>query len=308
MLLEHQDIIAEFCGPSRWKELSKETSSKILPCGDGSCWNTFKPVASLIMKGKLKQTHARSFVVFTVKVECDASGVGIGRVLSQNKLPVAFFSEKLNEEHRYYSTYDKEFYAIIRSLNIWRHYLLANEFILILDHEALKYINGQHKLKPRHAKWVEFLQAFSFIHKARSQNQLADALSRRYSLVTSMKVRLRLIVYGCNPITPLDVVSIPVKEPLNIDAHEKSKKIKDLHQEVSSWRFRKLKPRADSPFRIQKKINDNAYKLELPGHYNVSATFNVADLSPYTGESEDEEDSWTSISQAGENDRGEAKF
>nr|GEV74551.1 hypothetical protein [Tanacetum cinerariifolium] len=32
------DIITKFCGPSRWKELSKETSSKILPCGDESCW------------------------------------------------------------------------------------------------------------------------------------------------------------------------------------------------------------------------------------------------------------------------------
>nr|GEY69525.1 hypothetical protein [Tanacetum cinerariifolium] len=52
--IEHQDIIAKFCGPSQWKELSKETSSKILPCGDGSCWKTFKPVASLIAKGKLK--------------------------------------------------------------------------------------------------------------------------------------------------------------------------------------------------------------------------------------------------------------
>ncbi|GKG03471.1 hypothetical protein Tco_0311107, partial [Tanacetum coccineum] len=47
MLLEHQDIIAEFCGPSRWKELSKESGSKILPCGDGSCWKAFKPIASL---------------------------------------------------------------------------------------------------------------------------------------------------------------------------------------------------------------------------------------------------------------------
>ncbi|GKA45992.1 hypothetical protein Tco_0738788 [Tanacetum coccineum] len=42
------DIVAEFCGPSRWKELSKESGSKILPCGDGSCWKTFKPIASLI--------------------------------------------------------------------------------------------------------------------------------------------------------------------------------------------------------------------------------------------------------------------
>ena len=27
------------------------------------------------------------------------------------------------------------------------------------------------------------------------------------------------------------------------------------------------------------RINDNAYKLDLPGEYNVSATFNVSDLS-----------------------------
>ncbi|GJT44401.1 hypothetical protein Tco_0953116 [Tanacetum coccineum] len=30
------DVITEFCSPSRWKELSKETGSKILPGGDGS--------------------------------------------------------------------------------------------------------------------------------------------------------------------------------------------------------------------------------------------------------------------------------
>nr|GEU53761.1 reverse transcriptase domain-containing protein [Tanacetum cinerariifolium] len=52
--LEPKDIIAEFYGPSQWKELSKEMSSKILPYGDGSCWKMFKPIASLIAKGKLK--------------------------------------------------------------------------------------------------------------------------------------------------------------------------------------------------------------------------------------------------------------
>ncbi|KAL4346499.1 hypothetical protein GQ457_17G008620 [Hibiscus cannabinus] len=33
--------------------------------------------------------------------------------------------------------------------------------------------------------------------------------------------------------------------------------------------------------RVLEKVNDNAYKLDLPGDYNVSATFNVSDLSPY---------------------------
>jgi len=43
----------------------------------------------------------------------------------------------------------------------------------------------------------------------------------------------------------------------------------------------KLRPRADGPFEILEKIIDNAYKVELPGEYRVSATFNVINLSPY---------------------------
>ncbi|GJR34114.1 hypothetical protein Tco_1209798 [Tanacetum coccineum] len=67
MLLEHKDIIMEFCSLSRRKEMSKETSSKILPCGDRSCWKTYKPIASLIAKGKLKYTQARPFPICIVK-------------------------------------------------------------------------------------------------------------------------------------------------------------------------------------------------------------------------------------------------
>ncbi|GJR68036.1 hypothetical protein Tco_0014101 [Tanacetum coccineum] len=41
--------------PSRWKELTKEMSSEILPSGDGSPWKTFKPIVGLIAKGKLNK-------------------------------------------------------------------------------------------------------------------------------------------------------------------------------------------------------------------------------------------------------------
>jgi hypothetical protein len=41
----------------------------------------------------------------------------------------------------------------------------------------------------------------------------------------------------------------------------------------------KLQPRGDGPFQILEKINDNAYKVDLLHEYDVSATFNVSNLT-----------------------------
>jgi hypothetical protein len=63
----------------------------------------------------------------------------------------------------------------------------------------------------------------------------------------------------------------------------------------------KLMSHADGPFKILEKINDNAYKLELPPEFGVSTTFNISDLRPYLGE-EDEVLSRTTSIQEGEDD------
>ncbi len=75
-----------------------------------------------------------------------------------------------------------------------------------------------------------------------------------------------------------------------------------LHKDrFPDLRKSKLMPRADGPFKVLEKINDNAYKLELPADFGVSPTFNIADLKPYLGE-EDELPSRTTSFQEGEDD------
>ena len=48
----------------------------------------------------------------------------------------------------------------------------------------------------------------------------------------------------------------------------------------------KLQARGDGPFQVTRRLNNNAYQLDLPGEYKVSATFNVVDLSPFLADSD----------------------
>ena len=169
------------------------------------------PITACLKKGEFRWTNAAAKAFQEIKtrmvnapvmrlpdftkpfeVACDASGVRIGGVLSQEGHLITYFSEKLNEAKLKYSTYDKEFYAVVQALRYWRHYLLPQEFVLFSDHEALRYLSSQKKLNPRHAKWVEFLQQYTFVlkHKSGVENKAANALSRKNSLLHTMSVEV----------------------------------------------------------------------------------------------------------------------
>ncbi|XP_057811708.1 LOW QUALITY PROTEIN: uncharacterized protein LOC131025929 [Salvia miltiorrhiza] len=157
-------------------------------------WGKAQEDAFQQLKYKLTHAPVLSLPNFSksFEIECDASGVGIGAVLMQERRPIAYFSEKLNGATLSYPTYDKELYALVRALQTWQHYLWPNEFVIHTDHESLKHLKGQHKLNKRHARWMEFIETFPYVikYKQGKENVVADALSRRYALISTLDAKL----------------------------------------------------------------------------------------------------------------------
>ena len=132
------------------------------------------------------------------------------------------------------------------------------------------------------------------------------------------------VVYGFNPLSPLDILPLPLQERINLDASARATHIKKVHEDTRNtierqvqrlatklninkhpmifnigdlvWlhlrkdrfpqeRKSKLRPRADGPFKVLARYNNNAYKIDIPrDKYSVSDIFNIKDLSPYHGD------------------------
>ena len=92
-------------------------------------WGEEQESSLALIKEKLITTLILALLDFEnlFEVECDASGI----------------SENLCEARHKWATYDKEFYAVVRDLKTWEHYLIAKNSILYTNHQALKYLSTQ---------------------------------------------------------------------------------------------------------------------------------------------------------------------
>ena len=81
-------------------------------------WGERQEKAFALLKEKLTKAPFLALPDFskTFELKCDAFGVGVGVVLLQGGHPITYFSEKLYGAALNYPTYDKELYALIKTL------------------------------------------------------------------------------------------------------------------------------------------------------------------------------------------------
>ena len=118
-------------------------------------------------------------------LQTDASGVGIGSVLSVcregKEVPVAFYSRQMKERETRYSATEIECLAVLESIRHFEVHLIGRHFTLQTDHKAVESLLTSKVLNRRLTRWALYLQEFCFTSQYRpgSQNANADGLSRQ---------------------------------------------------------------------------------------------------------------------------------
>ena len=107
----------------------------------------------------------------------DASDYQLSAVIMQDNKPLAFYSRKINQTQKNYTTGEQELLSIVETLKEFRNILLGQKLIVHTDHKNIVYGNLSNG---RIARWRLLLEEYgpTYVHIAGKDNHAADALSR----------------------------------------------------------------------------------------------------------------------------------
>ena len=117
-------------------------------------------------------------------VDCDASGDGLGAVLSQciggGENVISYASRSLTKPEKKYCATRKEMLALVWAVGQFRPYLLGRPFTVRTDHSALQWLYSFKEPEGQVARWLESLAEYEFTvqHRPGKKHTNADALSR----------------------------------------------------------------------------------------------------------------------------------
>ena len=120
----------------------------------------------------------------TFFLDCDASNVAIGAVLSQEQdgmeKVIAYGSKALSAAERNYCVTRRELLAVVHFCEAYRYYLYGKKFVVRTDHSSLRWLLGTKEPKDQLARWIQRLSVYDFDieHRPGRKHGNADALSR----------------------------------------------------------------------------------------------------------------------------------
>ncbi|KAK2889745.1 hypothetical protein Q8A73_018045 [Channa argus] len=172
-------------------------------------------------------------------VDTDASGVGIGAVLSQGgekgERVVAYYSCSLSRPERNYCVTRRELLAVVLALRHFRPYLLGTRFTLMTDHASLTPLLNFKQPEGQVARWLEILQEYDFDiqHRPGRQHGNADALSRRPCLLDECRYCRRHEERELGPLAA--AVTTGEGEPFSREQLQQHQEMEPVLAEVRSW-------------------------------------------------------------------------
>lgn len=216
-------------------------------------------------------------------VVTDASDFAVGASLEQEtddgRKPVAFFSHRLSDQERKYPVHERELFAIVLALRMWRHFLYGSEFTVTCstDHRPLQHFMSQANLSPRQVRWQQYLSEYNLEvnYVPGSVNSFADGLSRRADL------RLMLV----SAFIPYDEVLSEIKAGLHSTAEGKRMMGKGRSKSCSEFQLRhgllyyvhKGAHRVYVPefHGLRSKLLHDFHDLEVGGHFGRRKTYDA---------------------------------
>lgn len=187
-------------------------------------------------------------------IQCDASDVGLGAVLTQNldndgERVIAFASRALTRSERNYSATEKECLAILFAVEKFRMYVEGTRFRVVTDHYSLLWLKRLKNPSGRLARWALKLDQFDMelVHRKGKLNIVPDALSRSFD-------------------APAEVADVSV---MNVDTPDRwyqklVTKVKDNPENYPDWKLEGsvLYKLLVSPFPVP--LNSPEWKMVIP--------------------------------------------
>lgn len=77
--------------------------------------------------------------------------------MEQERHPVSYISHRISETEMSWNTGDQELLTVITSLQKWDVCLRGANFLLLEDHEPIRFLHKKSKLSLRHQRWLYIL-------------------------------------------------------------------------------------------------------------------------------------------------------